>query len=230
MMTKNMGIISVLAVILFLTGCASVSKEDCLVTDWFEIGRMDGMQGKARTEFQNRAKPCLEHGVNADRPAYYRGHDQGLRYYCTEQRGFELGRQGLAYRSVCPIELEKDFQTGYQNGLQLYCSEENGFALGRGGRPYRYVCPPELEPGFRAGYQRGREVYEYESKIASLQRRLKKIERKIKKKEGQLYSDSLTDEQRAEIRSELRSLDLEYRDITRELKYLEKNKPLAQVY
>ena len=226
-MKKIRCIISVLAVVLFLTGCASVSEEDCLVTDWFEIGRMDGMQGKPRTAFQNRAKPCLEHGINADRQAYYRGHDEGLMFYCTEQRGFELGRQGLAYRSVCPIELEIGFQSGYRNGIQLYCSEENGFALGRRGQPYRYVCPPEFESGFRAGYQRGREVYEYESRIASLQRRLKKIERKIEKKEGQLYSDGLSDEQRAAIRSELRSLDLEYRDITRELKYLEKNKPLA---
>ena len=222
--------ISVLAVIIFLTGCASVSKEDCLVTDWFEIGRMDGMQGKPRTVFQNRAKPCLEHGISADRQAYYRGHDEGLRHYCTEQRGFELGRQGLAYRSVCPIDLEKGFRAGYQNGMRLYCSEDNGFALGRRGQPYRYVCPPEFEPDFRAGYQRGKEVYQYESKIAALQRRLKRIERKIEKKEGQLYSGSLTDEQRAAIRSELRSLDLEYRNITRELKYLEKNKPLAQVY
>ena len=229
-MKKIIGTISFLAVILLMTGCAAVSKEDCLVTDWFEIGRMDGMQGKPRTVFQNRAKPCLEHGISADRQAYYRGHDEGLRYYCTEQRGFELGRQGHAYRSVCPIDLEKGFRAGYQNGMRLYCSEDNGFALGRRGQPYRYVCPPEFEPDFRAGYQRGKEVYEYESKIADLQRRLKKIERRIEKKEGQLYSDSLTDEQRSEIRSELRSLDLEYRDITRELKYLEKNKPLAQVY
>ncbi len=229
-MKKMTGMISVLAVIIFVTGCASVSKEDCLVTDWFEIGRMDGMQGKPRTVFQNRAKPCLEHGISADRQAYYRGHDEGLRHYCTEQRGFELGRQGLAYRSVCPIDLEKGFRAGYQNGMRLYCSEDNGFALGRRGQPYRYVCPPEFEPDFRAGYQRGKAVYEYESKIAALQRRLKRIERKIEKKEGQLYSGSLTDEQRAAIRSELRSLDLEYRNITRELKYLEKNKPLAQVY
>ncbi len=229
-MKKITGMISVLAVIIFVTGCASVSKEDCLVTDWFEIGRMDGMQGKPRTLFQNRAKACLEHGISANRQAYYRGHDEGLRHYCTAQRGFELGRQGLAYRSVCPIDLEKSFRAGYQNGMRLYCSEDNGFALGRRGQPYRYVCPPEFEPEFRSGYQRGKAVYEYESKIAALQRRLKKIERKIEKKEGQLYSGSLTDAQRAAIRSELRSLDLEYRNITRELKYLEKNKPLAQVY
>jgi len=229
-MKKNVGIISAVAVLLYLAGCASVSKEDCLLTDWFEMGRMDGMQGKPRTVFQNRAKPCLEHGINADRQAYYQGHDEGLKYYCTEQKGFELGRQGLAYKPVCPLQLEKDFKTGYQNGMQIYCSEENGYELGRQGRAYRYVCPPEFEPGFRIGYQKGRELYGYESKIASLQRRLEKIERKISKREEKLYSDDLSDELRTEIRSELKAMDLEYREVSRELKYIEKTKPAAQIY
>jgi hypothetical protein len=229
-MEKFFSVISAVAIILFLTGCATVSKEDCLVIDWFEIGRMDGMQGTPRTVFQNRAKSCLEHGVEADRQAYYRGHDEGLKYYCTAQKGFELGRQGLAYKSVCPLQLDKDFWTGYQNGIQLYCSEENGYELGHRGRAYRYVCPPEFEPGFRIGYRKGKQLYEYESKIASLQRRLKKIEPKISKKEERLYSDNLSDEQRTKIRSELKSLDLQYRDVSRELKYLERTKPIAQVY
>jgi Protein of unknown function (DUF2799) len=229
-MKKLIGIISTVTIIFMLAGCASVSKEDCLVADWFENGRMDGIQGKSRTEFQNRAKPCLEHGVSADRQAYYKGHDDGLTYYCTEQKGFELGRKGLSYTSVCPLELEKDFRAGYQNGMQLFCSEESGFELGRRGRAYRYVCPPEFEPDFRTGYLKGRELYQYESKIASLQRRLKKIERKITKKEKQLYSENLSDEQRTEIRSELKSLDLDYRDVSRELKYMAKTKPIAQAY
>jgi hypothetical protein len=225
-MQKSIGFISVAAIILLLAGCASVSKEDCLVTDWYEIGRMDGMQGKPRTVLQNRAKACLEHGINADRLAYYQGHDEGLKHYCTEQRGFELGRMGLAYRSVCPVNLEKDFRAGYKNGMQLFCSEENGFDLGYRGGAYRYVCPPEFESDFRAGYMRGKELYDYESKIASLHKRLKKIERKIHKKEEALLSDV----QRAELRAEIRTLDLEYREITLELKYMEKSRPLARVH
>jgi hypothetical protein len=227
-MKKFIGIIPAVAIILLLTGCATVSKEDCQVTDWFEVGRMDGMQGTPRTAFQNRAKPCLEYGINADRKAYYQGHDEGLKYYCTEQKGYELGRKGQPYKSVCPLQLEKNFRAGYQNGMQFYCSEENGFALGRRGRAYRYICPPEFESDFRTGYLKGKELYEYESKIASLQRRLKKLERKISKKEEELYSDNLGDEQRTRIRSELKSLDLEYRDVSREIKYMEKTRPIAQ--
>ena len=229
-MKKPISFISILAIILLLAGCASVSKEDCLVTDWYEIGRVDGMQGKPRTVLQNRAKACLEHGINADRLAYYQGHDEGLKHYCTEQRGFELGRQGIAYRSVCPVNLEKDFRAGYKNGMQLFCSEENGFDLGRRGQAYRAVCPSEFESDFRAGYMRGKELYEYESKVTSLHKRLKKIERKIHKNEEALYSGKLSDAQRAEVRAEIRTLDLEYREITLELKYIEKSRPLARVH
>ena len=228
-MKKSIGFISVAAIILLLVGCASMSKEDCLVTDWYENGRMDGMQGKPRTGLQNRAKACLEHGISADRVAYYQGHDEGLKHYCTEQRGFEMGRLGQAYRSVCPPDLEKDFRAGYKNGVKSFCSEENGFDLGYKGQAYRYVCPPEFEPDFRAGYMRGKELYDYESKVASLHKRLKKIERKIHKKEGALYSGNLSDAQRAGLRSEIRTLDLEYREITLELKYMEKSRPLARV-
>ena len=229
-MKKIIGITLSVTIVFMLAGCATVSKEDCQLADWFELGRSDGIQGKPRFAFQNRAKPCLEHGIHADRQAYYQGHDEGLKYFCTEQNGFEQGRKGLAFKSVCPLQLEKDFRTGYQNGVQLFCSAENGFQLGHRGRAYRHVCPPEFEPDFRAGYMKGRELYEYESKIASLQRRLDKIERKISKKEKQLHSENLTDEQRTEIRSELKSLDLEYRDVSRELKYMEKARPIAQAY
>jgi hypothetical protein len=226
-MKKSIGFISVAAIILLLTGCASMSKEDCLVTDWYEIGRLDGMQGKPRTGLQSRAKACLEHGISADRVAYYQGHDEGLKNYCTEQRGFELGRQGQVYRSVCPAGLEKGFRAGYRNGIKSFCSEDNGFDLGRRGQAYRYVCPPEFEPDFRAGYTLGKELYEYESRVASLKKRLKKIERKIHQNEEALYSGKLSDVQRTEIRAEIRTLDLEYREISLELKYMEKSRPLA---
>ena len=190
-MKNSIGIISIIAIMLIVAGCASVSMEDCQLTDWYEIGRMDARQGKPRTVFQKRAKACLEHGISADRQAYYKGHDRGLMYFCTEQKGFELGQKGRRYNSVCPLQ---------------------------------------LEPDFRAGYEKGREIYRYESKISALQRQLKHIERKINKKEKELYASNLSDGQRSKIRSELKSLDLKYRDVSRELKYTEDNAPEVHVY
>ncbi len=224
-MKNSMIIIAVMAILVMTAGCASVSKEDCLVTDWYEIGRMDGRQGKPRTVFQGRAKACLEHGISADRQAYYAGHDQGLRYYCTEQNGFALGQKGLPYNPVCPLQLEVNFRSGYNKGMQYFCSESKGFELGYQGKAYRHVCPPEYDAEFRAGFEKGRELYQYESEIASLHRQLKNIERKIGKKEEELYASNLSDEQRRKTRSELKDLDIKYRDVSRELIYLENHPP-----
>jgi Protein of unknown function (DUF2799) len=229
-MKHSIGIISLAAIMIMVAGCASVSKEDCLLTDWYEIGRQDGRQGKPRTAFQGRAKPCLEHGISADRQAYYNGHDQGLIYYCTEQKGVELGQQGFPYNPVCPLQLEPDFRAGYNQGLQSFCSERKGFELGHQGQVFRNVCPPEYEPDFRIGYEKGRELYQYEAKVASLQKQLNYIERKIDKKEKDLYEADLSAGQRSEIRAELKNLDAEYRQVSRELKYMENNTPEVQVY
>jgi len=226
--SMGIGIISALAIMLIAAGCASVSKEDCLLTDWYEVGRMDGRQGKPRTAFQGRAKACLEHGISADRQAYYKGHDQGMRYYCTEQKGFELGQKGLPYNSVCPIQLEPDFRAGYDKGMQSFCSEQKGFDLGHQGKAYRHVCPPEFETDFRAGYEKGKALHQYESDIDSLHKQLENIESKINRKEKALYGSNLTDEQRSKIRLELKNLDMEYRDVSRELKYMEDNAPDVQ--
>lgn len=229
-MKNLMRIISIMAIMLIFAGCASVSKEDCLLTDWYEVGRMDGRQAKPRTAFQDRAKACLEHGISADRQAYYNGHDQGLKYYCSEQKGFELGQKGLPFRSVCPLQLEPDFRAGYQKGIQSFCSGLQGFELGSQGQAYRHVCPPEFEPEFRAGYENGRELYQYESEIASLQNQLGNIERNIHKKEKELYAANLNDAQRIKIRSELKNLDMKFRDVSRELKYMENYPPEIKTF
>ena len=221
---------TVLTALLMMVGCASVSKEDCQLTDWYESGRVDGSQGRPRTAFQGRAKACLEHGINADRLAYYRGHDLGLRYYCTEQKGLELGQKGLPYNSVCPLQLEPQFRAGYNRGMKSYCSEQKGFEMGYQGQAYRQICPPQFEPEFRAGYEKGRELYQYEAEIASLHKQLEQIELDIAKKEKRLYSADLTEKQRRRVRSELKRLDIVYRDVSRELKYLENHEPSARVY
>lgn len=183
-------IISVSIVMVFWVGCATLSKNECLEADWFEIGRRDGNAGKPRSIFQNHNEACLEHRVHADRQAYYKGREDGLKFFCTKQNGFEQGRRG---------------------------------------RSYKYVCPPELEPEYHAGYNKGRELYKYESKINSLEKRLKNIENQIEAKEKQLYSGKLSGEERVRIRSDLKYLDIDYRDVIRELKYLEETKPLAQL-
>ena len=199
-----------------LSGCSTTSKADCIVMDWFELGRTDGMNGKPRSTFQERAKPCLKHGVIPDRAAYYSGHDEGLAIYCTEPHGFDLGKKGLPYTMICPEE--SGFRTGYEKGLKLYCTEENGYLAGVNGWEYNYVCTPQLEADFLRGYERGRRLFEYRSSVKKLRNRLNHIELQIRNKEN-FYRYDLSEEQMAQLRSELRMLDLEYRQVSRKLRY-----------
>ena len=180
--------LNILSVTIFvlLIGCATLSRNECLEANWFEIGHKDGMNGKPRALFQRHVDACIKHGVNANRNAYYAGRDEGLRIYCTGNSGYEQGRLG---------------------------------------RKYHYVCPPDLEPEFLNAYYEGREIYEYEKKVAYLERQLKKIRKQIKEKEKDLYSNKLSDEQKANIRSEIGSLNKKYHNVVRRLISLSKMKP-----
>ena len=184
--------------------------------DWFELGRTDGMLGRPRSTFQERAKPCLKHGITPDRSSYYRGHDEGLAIYCTEEQGFDLGKKGQSYSPICPEA--SGFRIGYDKGLQFYCTEENGYLAGVNRQDYNFVCPPQFEADFLKGYERGRQLLEYKNQVQNLENRLNYIEMQIRNKEG-FYRRDLSDEQAMNLRSELRMLDLEYREVSRELRY-----------
>ena len=199
-----------------LSGCSTISKADCIVMDWFELGRTDGMSGKPRSTFQGRAKPCIKRGVIPDRAAYYKGHDEGLKIYCTEQHGFDLGKKGLPYVPICPDE--SGFRIGYDKGIILYCTEENGYTSGVNGLQYNYVCPPQLEVDFLRGYEKGHRLFQYRERVNQLENRLTHIQLQIRNKEN-FYNYDLSEEQMRQLRSDLKMLDIEYREVSRELRH-----------
>jgi len=105
----------------FLIGCAAtLSRNECLEADWYEIGYIDGSEGEPRASFQKHAENCLKYNIHVGREAYYRGRDQGLKIYCTKDKGFDLGRLGQKYNPTCPQDLEPNFQAGYANGKEIY--------------------------------------------------------------------------------------------------------------
>ncbi len=110
-------------------GCASMSKNQCLQADWYEIGNRDGRRGKPRTLFQAHYDTCLEHGVHADRQAYFRGRADGLRAFCTFDNGLALGKEGKTYRQICPPQLETDFLAGFEKGKRIYVYNSRVAAL-----------------------------------------------------------------------------------------------------
>jgi hypothetical protein len=101
-------------------GCAGMSEQACLVTDWRTIGFEDGVAGRAVSSIGGYRQQCAKHGVAPDLASYRAGHDEGVESYCRPSRGFDAGRRGAAYQGVCPVALEPDFLAAYHSGRHLF--------------------------------------------------------------------------------------------------------------
>lgn len=108
-----------------LGGCATMSGDECLTSDWHAIGYEDGSQGWTADRLGQRRKACAKHGVTPDFQAYQNGRSEGLKEFCQPQRGFNLGVGGGRYSGVCPSHLEPGFLDAYRTGAQLYTLRSN---------------------------------------------------------------------------------------------------------
>jgi len=108
-----------------LSGCASMSSDECMTSDWSAIGYEDGSRGFTTDRFGQHRKACAKHGVTPDFSAYQSGRDQGLVEFCQPHRGFNVGSNGGSYNGVCSVNLEADFVDAYNAGHHLYTLRSN---------------------------------------------------------------------------------------------------------
>lgn len=119
-MNKRMGLVILALATAGLSGCAGMSPEECIATDWTAIGYEDGARGYTTDRFSGHRKACAKHGITADFSDYQQGRDQGLVEYCQPGRGFNIGVNGGRYYGVCSAELEGDFLDAFNTGHHLY--------------------------------------------------------------------------------------------------------------
>lgn len=112
--------VSVLLAVAAVSGCASMSSEECANSDWVAVGYEDGARGFGTDRFGSRRKACAKHGMTADFEAYQAGRERGLVEFCQPSRGFNLGESGGRYSGVCGAALEAEFLDAYRVGYQLY--------------------------------------------------------------------------------------------------------------
>ena len=108
---------------LAISGCASLSKEECLTADWRTVGFQDGAAGYTAERIGAHRQACAEHGVMPNLDRYLDGRKNGLREYCRPARGYQEGLEGRAYGGVCPPDLERDFIGAHEAGLRIYAME-----------------------------------------------------------------------------------------------------------
>ena len=111
--------------LLVLSGCAGMSDEECMATDWSAVGYEDGARGYTAERFSRHRTACAKHGITADFGAYQAGRDRGLVEYCQPGRGYDVGVSGGRYYGVCSADLEPDFLDAYNAGYHLYTLRSN---------------------------------------------------------------------------------------------------------
>lgn len=99
-------------------GCASLDKDDCLQASWYAIGVEDGSRGRPVERLGDHRRACAKYGVAPDAERYLAGRAEGLKSFCTYERGFTEGRAGHVYNAACPAP--QAFLAGYQRGRELY--------------------------------------------------------------------------------------------------------------
>lgn len=110
---------------LAMSGCASMSSDECLMADWTAVGYEDGARGYTTDQFSKHRKACADHGVTPSFADYQAGRERGLEEFCQPGRGFNVGASGGRYYGVCSVNLEPAFLDAYNAGRHLYTLETN---------------------------------------------------------------------------------------------------------
>ena len=121
------------------------------------------------------------------------------------------------------------YKEGRERGLESYCTPQSGYDTGLRGDVYRDVCPPETEAAFLAEYEIGRQLYtltkEYDDAVAAYENAVSSIESHrydLQRARDRYNENTLTDEDRAKVRDDMRNH-------RRQIEQLENDLPLLEV-
>ncbi len=121
----NYNYVGILCLCTFVSGCATMSKEECKQADWYLKGVEDATQGHPLARVVEHGKACARIKIAPDMKDYREGHEKGARLYCVPEKGYGEGRKGAAYHGICPAALEPKFLRAYRDGQELYSIQRN---------------------------------------------------------------------------------------------------------
>lgn len=103
-----------------LTGCASLSRSECLSADWQDIGIRDGANGRPEEYLVRHATACAKVSVTPDREKWLTGREQGLDRFCVPYRAYQLGEYGSSFDvGICRRYDQERLINAYEHGLEV---------------------------------------------------------------------------------------------------------------
>ncbi|MGP9821190.1 DUF2799 domain-containing protein [Salinarimonas sp. NSM] len=117
------GLVGVVALAFSISGCATITREECRAEDWASIGQRDGAEGHAPSRLESHARTCANFSIVPDPVAYRAGWDEGVLIWCTPENGFRGGRANEGYHGLCPAAVAGPFLEGRSVGQRLGLAE-----------------------------------------------------------------------------------------------------------
>ena len=114
----------ILACIVLLSGCSTLSEKECRTADWHQLGVSDGRQGKQTSLLNEHKESCTKYGINPNEERYLAGREVGLRQYCQLDNAFHIGMNGEEYSNVCPLDVDPAFRRNNAAALEVYNSKK----------------------------------------------------------------------------------------------------------
>lgn len=109
------------AAALMMTGCASLSKKECLAADWQDVGIRDGASGRPEEYLIQHSTACAKVGVTPDRERWLRGREQGLDRFCVPHRAYQTGESGGGFDvGICRNYDQDRLVNAYERGRDVY--------------------------------------------------------------------------------------------------------------
>lgn len=123
---------------LTLTGCATtrLNSNQCQQGDWQAIGYQDGLMGQPASYFHHHIKTCTNVNISQQQALWEKGRQAGIERYCTPLRAYQLGREGIEYKNVCPTDKTLDLLKAHDEGYYYYQREKDWQYFHTGYDPY----------------------------------------------------------------------------------------------
>jgi hypothetical protein len=151
--------ILILLLLTLVSGCASMSKEECTVVNWYALGYSSGIKGQGMERFESTQQACADYQIKADFAGFNDGYQAGLAKFCIADRGYKLASTGKAYLNVCPSSEYPAFYEAFQKGLTAFCSQDNGKKRAANGQNIDKQCEVTRFPKYHEGYSSGLVTY-----------------------------------------------------------------------
>lgn len=183
MAARNVGFV-VLLFTLILSGCQTLSKEECVAADWRVIGEQDGAAGHPpQQRFGDHAKSCEKAGVVPNQSLWNEGYQVGLKRFCTPLSGLAHGQKGGTYANTCPAEQASGFLSGYSVGKRQYDKKGEISSL-----QSRIRSAQSTISNNQSLMSQGKiDQFEAESTIRTNQRLVNDLNRELGRRESELY-------------------------------------------